>query len=58
MTPLDFLTDAFENDENDRDNVKKALRKELVIASAEGDWEILSYYYDGKSRMVIDIQPT
>jgi len=58
MTPLDFLTDAFENDENDRDNVKKALSKELVILSEDGEYEILSYYLGRDGRMVIDIQPT
>jgi hypothetical protein len=58
MTPLDFLTYAFENDENDRDNVKKALSKELVILSEDGEYEILSYYLGRDGRMVIDIQPT
>lgn len=57
MTPLDFVTTAADDSYNTPAGViADAMKKPLIVRSAEATWEILSYYYDTTSkRMVVDI---
>ena len=55
MKPIDFI--LFDGDSSPNTEVYKiaeAIQKTLRIHSADKNWEILSYFFDGES-MVIDI---
>jgi hypothetical protein len=56
MWPKHFLNGA--HDRNITvDAYRKALETDIVIRDVEGDWIILSYYYDSDAnRYVLDIQ--
>jgi hypothetical protein len=58
MTPIDFV--VFDGDSEPNMPVcaiAEAMRQPLLILSADKDWEVCSYYYDG-GRMVLEIKTT
>lgn len=57
MTPIEFVI----HDGDSRPNmpvlqVAEAMYKDIIIRGAEGDFEVLSYFYDA-GQMVLEIGP-
>ena len=55
MRPVDFLSLEYE-DQDEIKEIKKALKKDLVITDGSNDYVVLSYYYSSElKRMCLDI---
>lgn len=58
MTPIDFV--VFDGDSSPNTPVREvadAMSRHIEIRSADGDWEILSYYLDEVTgRMILNIE--
>ena len=55
MRPVDFLSLEVE-DQDEIKEIKKALKKDLVITDGSNSYTILSYYYSPElKRMCLDI---
>ena len=57
MTPIDFVTDIAGDYNAPVGKIAEALKKPLRVVGADGEYEILSYYCDATTGvMVLDIQ--
>jgi hypothetical protein len=57
MTPLEFVVFSGDSDPNmPVFLVAEAMYKDVIIRGAEGDFEVLSYFYDA-GQMVLEIGP-
>ena len=55
MRPVDFLS-LEDEDQDEIKEIKKALKKDLVITDGSNDYTVLSYYYSPElKRMCLDI---
>lgn len=55
MRPVDFLS-LEDEDQDEIKEIKKALKKDLVITDGSNNYTILSYYYSPElKRMCLDI---
>ena len=55
MRPVDFLS-LEDEDQDEIKEIKKALKKNLVITDGSNNYTILSYYYSPElKRMCLDI---
>ena len=55
MRPVDFLS-LEDEDQDEIKEIKKALKKDLVITDGSNDYVVLSYYYSPElKRMCLDV---
>ena len=55
MRPVDFLS-LEDEDQDEIKEIKKALKKDLVISDGPNNYTVLSYYYSPElKRMCLDI---